>query len=187
MTTFQIPPEFQNELELVDITDTRTDEQILNTLSLHIPITSEKNVWAYWHAGIQAMPAWCRRNVIDWVRICGPEWTVRVLDAVPGSPNHALEFLAEDMLPGTFVRGTMDGPFTGPHAADFLRGALLFTYGGVNLDVGCVLARHLDRICWSQLADPGNPYEVAIPIMYGQTIANHFVAARKGNPFIKRW
>ncbi|RFU72757.1 capsule polysaccharide biosynthesis [Trichoderma arundinaceum] len=185
--TFNIPPEFQAELELVDITDTRTNEEILNALTQHAPVISEKNVWAYWHAGVKAMPEWCQHNVVDWVRILGPEWTVRVLDTVPNSPNHALNFVSANLLPETFIKGTMDGPYTGPHSADFLRGALLYTHGGVNMDVGCILTRHLDRICWNELENPNSPYEVAVPIMYGQTIANHFVAARKGNPFIQRW
>lgn len=185
--TFDIPEEFQAELELVDVTDNRTNEEILDSLTQHAPVVSEKNVWAYWHAGVKAMPEWCQHNVVDWVRILGPEWTVRVLDTVPDSPNHALKFISPDLLPATFVNGTMGGPYKGPHSADFLRGALLYTYGGVNMDVGCILSRHLDRICWNELEDPNSPYEVAVPIMYGQTIANHFVAARKENPFIQRW
>lgn len=85
--TFDIPKEFQADLTLVDITDKRTSEEILDSLTQYIPVTSEKNVWAYWHAGVEAMPKWCQHNVIDWVRIIGSEWTVRVLDTVPGSPN----------------------------------------------------------------------------------------------------
>ncbi|PKK42188.1 hypothetical protein CI102_12285 [Trichoderma harzianum] len=168
--TFDIPKEFQADLTLVDITDKRTSEEILDSLTQYIPVTSEKN-----------------HNVIDWVRILGSEWTVRVLDTVPGSPNHVLNFVSADLLPETFIKGTMNGPYTGQHSADFIRGALLYTHGGVNMDVGCILIRHLDRICWNELEDPHSPYQVAVPIMFGQTIANHFVAARRGDPFIQRW
>lgn len=188
MADLRIPVEFQNELELVEVHDQRTDEEILESLTRHVPVgTSEKNVWAYWHAGVEAMPRWSQRNVIDWVRILGPSWTVRVLDTVPDSPNHALKFVPPELLPECFVKGTMTGLYTGQHSADFLRGALLYQYGGVNIDVGCILIRHLDRVCWDILADPTSPYEVAIPLIYDQVTANHFVAARKGNPFIKRW
>lgn len=55
------------------------------------------------------------------------------------------------------------------------------------MDVGCLLIRHIDRICWDVLADPDSPYEIAVPVLYGQTIANHFVAARKNNVFIEKW
>lgn len=73
----------------------------------------------------------------------------------------------------------MVGPYTGPHSADFLRGACLYLYGGVWMDVGVVLIR--------QLEDPKSPFEVSVPWMYGTVMANHFVASRKDNPFIKRW
>ncbi|KAH7140459.1 hypothetical protein B0J13DRAFT_527197 [Dactylonectria estremocensis] len=133
------------------------------------------------------MPSWCQRNVISWVRICGPDWNVRVLDMVSSSPNHALKFAERELLPEAFVNGTMDGLHVGQHSADFIRGPLLFRYGGVSMEVGCILVKHIDRICWDTLADPGSPYEIAVPVLYGQTIANHFVAARKENPFIEKW
>lgn len=187
MATYSIPEEFTSELELVDKPDTRSTKDILAELNQYKPVTSEKNIWAFWHAGLDAMPSWCQRNVADWVRICGPSWTVRVLDVVPDSPNHALKFASQDLLPDTFVKGTMDGPYVGPHSMDFLRGALLFGHGGVAIDVGCVLLRSMDRVCWDLIMDPESPIEVAVPLMYGQTIANHFTASRKGNPFIERW
>ena len=182
-----IPEEFRSDLHYVEALDTRTDEEILDALSKHTPVTSEKNVWTYWHSGVRSIPGWCQRNIINWVRLCGPSWSVRVLDNVPGSPNNALKWVAADTLPETFVKGTMDGPYTGPHSADFLRGACLVQYGGVWMDVGIILIRRLEDICWKQLQDPGSPFEVSVPWMYGTIMANHFVASRKGNPFVKRW
>lgn len=187
MSNFHIPAEFQTDLEVIDAPDHRTEEEILVSLRRHVPVTSEKNVWAFWHAGVDAMPDWCRRNVVDWVRILGDGWTVRVIDTIPESPNYALKFAPRDMLPKAFLEGTMAGPYAKPHSADFLRGALLYTHGGVSMDVGCILARHLDRVCWEKLEDPESPYEVSVPLMYGQIMMNHFVAARKENPFIKKW
>ena len=183
----EIPPEFQDQLTFRKNEDERTDTEILQSLSTYRPVTSEKNVWAFWHSGAASMPAWQQRNVIDWIRLLGPSWTVRVLDNVPGSPSNALQFLPEKSLPETFVRGTMDGTHRGQYAADMLRGACLYYYGGVFMDVGAILIRHLDRVCWDQLEDPNSPFEVAVPWMYGITVVNHFVASRKGNPFIKRW
>ncbi|ORY01288.1 hypothetical protein BCR34DRAFT_575029 [Clohesyomyces aquaticus] len=187
MTAHKIPVEFQSQLRYVDAQDPRSDSEILEALTKHAPITSEKNVWTYWHAGIKAMPAWCRRNIINWVRLLGPSWTVRVLDTVPDSANHALSWIDASQLPETFVKGTMHGPYTGPHSADFLRGAAIYRYGGVWMDVGIFLIRHLDKICWDQLNDESSPFTVSTPWMYGQVMANHFVAARKGDEFIKRW
>ena len=182
-----IPEEFRAELHYVEPLDTRTDDQILHSLCKHEPVTSEKNVWTFWHSGVRSMPAWCQRNIADWLRLCGPSWTIRVLDNVPGSPNNALNWVPEELLPETFVKGTMDGPYTGPHSADLLRGACLYLHGGVWMDVSIILIRHLDSICWKQLEDPESPFEVSVPWMYGKVMANHFVASRKDNPFIKRW
>lgn len=81
----------------------------------------------------------------------------------------------------------MEGPYTGPHSADFLRGACLWLYGGVWMDVGIILIRKLEDVCWAKLEDPNEPFEVAAPWMYGEVMANHFVASRKGDPFIKHW
>ncbi|KAK7048894.1 capsule polysaccharide biosynthesis [Favolaschia claudopus] len=184
---FSIPPEYQDKLEVVDIVDERTNEEILRVLGQHAPVTSEKNVWAFWDSGLSSMPAWCQRNVVDWARICGPSWTIRVLDNVPDSPNYALRFVPSELLPDAFVKRKMNGEFVGAHSADFLRGALLYEHGGVYMDVGCILIRDMDRICWDEITDPSSPIRVVVPLMYEQTIANHFVASRRGDPFIKRW
>jgi mannosyltransferase OCH1-like enzyme len=184
---FQIPEEYKSQVKYVDAKDKRTDAEILESLTMHAPITSERNIWTYWHAGVQEMPKWTQRNIINWVRLHGPDWTVRVLDTVPDSPNHALAWIATENLPEAFVKGTMTGPYVGPHSADFLRGAALYTYGGVWMDVGIILFRHLDSVCWAQLADATSSFSVAAPLVFGQFIANHIVASRKGDEFIKNW
>ena len=184
---FLIPPESQSQVRRVESKDTRSDAEIIESLTKHSPITSEKNVWTYWHAGVYEIPGWCQQNIINWVRLLGPEWNVRVLDTVPSSPNHALSWISSEDLPESFVKGTMTGPYVGPHSADFLRGAALHAYGGVWMDVGNILFRHLDKICWDQLADESSPYTISVPWMFGQHMANHFVAARKGDEFIRKW
>ncbi|KIX96525.1 uncharacterized protein Z520_07791 [Fonsecaea multimorphosa CBS 102226] len=184
---FTIPQEFEDRLRYVEPVDQRSDEDILASLEEYKPVTSEKNIWAFWDKGIRSMPSWCQRNIVSWVRLCGPSWTVRILDAVPDSPTTALKYVSADLLPQSFVTGTMTGIYTGPHSSDFLRGACLYSHGGVYMDTGNILIRDIDRICWNQLADPNSPFEVCAPIMYGTTMANHFVASRKGDPFIKCW
>ncbi|KAL4936178.1 hypothetical protein BDV06DRAFT_216872 [Aspergillus oleicola] len=170
---FAIPPQFQDQLEHAEPLDDRTNDEILESLTHHRPVTGEKNLWGFWHAGVQTMPEWCKRNVADWHRICGPSWTIRILDTVPGSSNHALKHHG--------------WPLRRPHSADFVRGATLALHGGIFMDVGIILTRSLDRICWSILEDPSTPYQVCVPWMYGLLIANHFTASRKGDPFITRW
>lgn len=182
-----IPKEYQDKLKPVEPADSRTDAEILESFQQYQPVTSEKNIWAYWHAGVNHMPKWCQKNVIDWVRILGPEWTVRVLDNVAGSPNNTLRYVPETLLPASFVDRTMDGPYLGQHGADLTRSACLYEHGGAWMDVGSILIRHMDRICWKQLEDPESPYRVAMPIIYGIVGANHFVAARKHDPFIYQW
>ncbi|PGH02660.1 hypothetical protein GX51_04543 [Blastomyces parvus] len=184
---FTIPPEFQADLRYVEPRDARTDEEIIAALDAFKPVESEKNIWAFWDSGIQFLPAWCKRNVANWSRLCGPSWTIRVLDARPDSPNYALKYVAADMLPEAFAKGTMEGPYAGAHSSDLLCGACLYQHGGVYMDVGILLFLDLDRMCWNTLADDNSPINVAIPGMYDTVIANHFTASRKGDPFIKRW
>ena len=184
---FEIPDEFRDQIHYVDALDKRSEEEIIRSLESYVPVTGEKNIWAFWDSGIRQMPGWCLRNVVNWVRLCGPSWTIRVLDSDPTSANYALKYITPDLLPDAFVKGQMNGPYVGPHSADFLRGASLYLYGGVFMDTGIILLRQVDTICWKQLEDPSSPFEVSVPLMYGTVTANHFVASRKGNPFIKRW
>lgn len=185
---YNIPTEFKEQLKYVEAADTRSDDEILASLRQAAPLTSsEKNIWAFWDSGLDSMPAWTQRNVVNWARLCGPSWTIRILDVVPGSANHALNFVPAALLPEAFVKGTLKGPYKGPHSADMLRGALPYLYGGVFMDVGIILVRSLDKICWDILSDPTKPQRVSVPWMYGTVMANHFVAARQHDPLIKRW
>ncbi|KAI0409292.1 hypothetical protein F4802DRAFT_546083 [Xylaria palmicola] len=181
----EIPLEYQGKLEPIENNDKRTDDEILRSLSQYQPVTSEKNIWGFWDSGLHGMPAWCRRNVISWARICGPEWTVRVLDSLPESPNYGAKYVPKG-LPDSFYNGTMDGTHSGPHSADFLRGACLYEFGGAWVDCSIFLMRSMDDICWNQLEDSESPYGVAAPVMRGGLL-NSFIAARKNDPFIKRW
>ncbi|KAI9150725.1 putative glycosyl transferase FCK3 [Paramyrothecium foliicola] len=187
MPEFEIPPEYQHNLEVARVCDQRSNDEILQTLNQHIPVTSEKNIWAFWHNGIFNMPGWCQRNVADWARICGSDWTIRILDNIPESANYALKYVHQDLLPQTFIKRTMDGPFIGQHSADLVRGATLVQHGGVWMDVGCLLTRDLDRVCWNRIQDPNDPYQVAAIVRPNHGIINYFMASRKRDPFIEIW
>lgn len=181
------------ELVLVPLSrlDTRSDEQIINALLRHQPITSEKNVWTFWDTGFWQMRPYVRRNIIGWVRRLGPEWTVRVLDFVEGSPLNVYTFLTAAVFHDAFNSRTMTGPYVGAHSGDVVRLPLLYNYGGVWMDAGTMLFRHIDNICWKALEDTNASYKIAgfAPGTEpgNDVIMNGFIAARKGDEFIKRW
>ena len=183
---FSIPAEFSSRLRLkTGPLDSRSDEEILASLLEAKPVISEKNIWAFWHSGISNMPNWSKRNVTGWVRRLGSDWTVRILDTVVDSPLNVFNYVESCYLPQAFKDGTMDGPHAGAHRSDLIRGPLLYEYGGVWIDVGIMLFRHIDAICWDVLADSGNPFEVAVPHGGGVSMFNYFIAARRRSPFIR--
>jgi hypothetical protein len=101
------------------------------------------------------------------------------------------EFVDASYFPDAFNENKMTGPHVGPHSGDLVRLPLLYLYGGVWMDAGTFLFRHLDDICWKVITDPSNLYELA-----GFTIEmrpnydamlNGFIAVQRGNHFIKRW
>ncbi|KAJ4293254.1 hypothetical protein N0V90_008536 [Kalmusia sp. IMI 367209] len=184
---FAIPSEYDSQLKLVEPLDIRSDADIIGSLKRYTPVASEKNIWAFWHSGLNSLPAWCLRNVLSWVRINGPTWTVRILDSDPSSPNYLLNYVPADIMPAAISNTGMTGPFVGQHTADFVRSATIYLHGGCFIDVGILLIRRLDRVCWDKLTQEGGQFRVAIPSMKKENIANHFVACRKGDPFIKRW
>ncbi|GJN86993.1 hypothetical protein PLIIFM63780_010575 [Purpureocillium lilacinum] len=173
--------------------DRRTDGEIATWLQERHEVVSEKNVWAFWNSGFKTMPAWSQRNVVNWVRRLGPDWTVHVLDTVPDSETNVRHFLkdVDTVLPKAFNEGTMDGPTVGQHQADLVRLPLIYQHGGIWMDVGMILFRHVEDICWNAIMDPTSPYEVggfAMQLRPGvESMMNGFIAARKGNLFIKRW
>ncbi|KAI0483600.1 capsular polysaccharide synthesis protein-domain-containing protein [Xylaria cf. heliscus] len=187
--TVTVPP----GLRLIDPNklDLRSDEEIAAWLQKPHPITSDKNVWAFWHEGYARMSPWVQRNVINWVRRLGPEWTVHLLDKLPGSPTNVTRYSESSYFPEAFNNDTMDGPNFGPHSGDLVRLPLIWKYGGVWIDVGTFLFRNIDDICWKQIEDPATPYELAGFVLEMRPgvdcMLNGFIAAKRGNPFIKRW
>lgn len=182
-----------NSLSLVsdhDV-DNRSDDEISSQLKTFCaPTDSNKNVWAYWSLGYDQMPPWNQRNVINWIRRLGSSWTVRVLDSVPGSPTNVFRFVDQHFFPETFKSGKTSGPYVGVHSGDLVRLPLLQLYGGVWMDVGTILIRHLDDI-WKVIEDPSTPYELAgmtLPLRPNEEIMlNGFLVTLRNNEYIKRW
>ncbi|KAL6229776.1 hypothetical protein BDW75DRAFT_249269 [Aspergillus navahoensis] len=173
--------------------DTRTDEEIIQAITHSSPVTSEQNIWAFWDSGFAAMPPWQKRNVLGWARILGPQWTIRVLDLLPDSPANVYHFLDAANLPKHFKDQDKKttGRFAGANMSDTIRLACIYQHGGVWMDVGIILFMHLDQICWHTIQNPRSKIEMAVasadPTLKSGTAENFFIAARKGNAFIKRW
>ncbi|KAI0379422.1 hypothetical protein F5Y04DRAFT_259715 [Hypomontagnella monticulosa] len=194
MTKFSLP-ESATGLRVVPDSqlDLRPESEIIEELHTFRPVTSEKNVWAFWDKGLDFMYPSYRHTVINWVRKLGPSWTIRIVDLVDGSLNNIYKYVGEEWFPECFVNKTMDGKHAPQHAADLVRLPLLFEYGGVWMDVGNMLHTHLDQLFWDHLTAPDSPYEMAAWIISGQirkewgSFGNYMLAARKGCIFIKNW
>ncbi|KAI1300619.1 hypothetical protein F5Y03DRAFT_363897 [Xylaria venustula] len=171
--------------------DHRTDEEIEEFVSTYRQVKNEKNCWTFWYSGFEKMPRWCKRNVVGWVRRLGPDWDVRCIDMVDGSPNNALKFIDDRYLPDCLLRKAMTGKTSAQHASDMVRLPLVYLHGGVWMDSGTVLLRNFDDSFWNLLEDPECPYEVFVINfhyrLYEGQILNGLIGSRKNNPFIERW
>jgi len=188
----QIPPDILPlKVRPLQHQDHRDDEEIIQTLFDPPPVVSEKNVWAFWDKGFAAMPPWQKRNVIAWVRMLGPSWTVRLLDLDQSTKAGIFNFVDQAHLPLHIIEGKATGKFSGAHTSDAIRLPLIYQYGGVWMDVGLLLLMHLDQVCWDVLGNPKTKFEVALasadPTLKSGAAENFFIAGRKGNGFIKRW
>ncbi|TDZ25665.1 putative glycosyl transferase FCK3 [Colletotrichum orbiculare MAFF 240422] len=206
MRHFPIPPSATRLVKVPDSElDLRPDALILAELLTFRPVTSEKNVWAFWDRGLASMYPSYTHTVTNWVRKLAPAgWTVRVLDLVPSSPNNISNFISPSTLPDCLVEGTMTGPHRAQHASDLVRLPLLSAHGGVWMDVGNMLHTHLDTLFWNALSPSSSsssssststntPYELGLWLINGQirrawgSFGNFMLAARKNSPFIANW
>lgn len=194
MSCFKLP---QSATRLQEVPsselDLRSDQDIIAQLKTFQPITSEKNVWAFWDKGIDFVYPSYRLTVLNWVRKLGPSWTIRLVDLVENSPNNIYNYVDKSFFPDCFVNKTMDGSHAAQHAADLVRLPLIFEHGGVWMDVGNMLHTHLDTLFWDAISAPDSPYEMGIWIISGQirkkwgSFGNFMLGARKGCTFIKNW
>lgn len=195
---FEIPA-IAKGLRKVDISrlDLRSNPEIIAELKTFRPVTSEKNVWAFWDKGIDAMYPAYKMTVINWVRKLGRSWTVRVVDlGDDDSPNAVNHFVSKDWFPVCFNDRTMTGSHAAQHAADLLRLPLLYEHGGVWMDVGNMLHTHLDDLFWDHIGENNintDQYEMGLWIITGQirkqwgSFGNYMLAARKRCIFIRNW
>ena len=171
-----------------------SDDEVLATFRTHQPVTSEKNIWAYWDTGIDNVKPWCLRNIISWARRHQDDgWTVRIVDAAEGSPNHYSHFIppTTEYLPQAFLDQNLTGGFKRIHTSDMIRTALLLLHGGVWMDVGFMLFRNLDGWFWDILTEEGGEKEVFglhCPMRENASMMwNTIVGARKGSRLIRYW
>lgn len=176
--------------------DLRPDDCLDQDLLHPSAVTSEKNVWFFWHAGYAQMPPYHQRTVRAYQRrLSRLGWAIRVVDIAggplpsssssPPSPTHISRFVAVDAanFPAAFRQGTLSGDYARQHYSDLVRWPLLLRHGGVYADVGLVQIGDLDRLWRETVGNPASPYAV---LSYGRTLSNYFLAARSGNALFAR-
>lgn len=173
--------------------DLRPDNELDHDLMNPRPISDEKNVFFFWHAGFSNLHGYTKRNIRAWHRrFSRSGWIVRVLDRVPSSPLNVANFLDvndPEIFPKSFVDGTIGGDYAPQHTSDLVRWPLLLKYGGVYADVGMMQIGDLDKL-WSQtVGDPESPFEVLSYHMGGiekRSLTNYFLASNRNNPLFSR-
>jgi hypothetical protein len=173
--------------------DLRPDSEVDHDLLHPKPVSGEKNVWFFWHAGFTKMHSYTQRNVRAWHRRFSKlGWTVRVIDRVPSSPLNVANFLDisdPTIFPRAFVDGTIGGDYAPQHTSDLVRWPLLLRYGGVYADVGMMQIGDLDRLWNETIGDPNSRFEV---LAYNcgsveeRSLANYFLASGRNNALFAR-
>ncbi|KAF2688882.1 hypothetical protein K458DRAFT_414576 [Lentithecium fluviatile CBS 122367] len=157
------------------------------------PKEGGKNIFAFWHSGINHLPPYLLRNVINWHRRYAPlGWTVYLLDNVRDSPLNVSKYIdttSPSVVPEAFRKGTLDGGYVAQHTSDLIRYPLLLKYGGVYLDAGILLFGDLDWLWTQHIANPASPYDffgftmAAAPDI---SIVNFTLISLPNNPLIRR-
>ena len=161
--------------------------------SPELPHIGSKSIFAFWHAGIHALPPYLMRNVIAWHRRFSPlGWTIYLLDTVPGSPLNVGNFIdtqSPSVVPAAFTNGTLNGNYAAQHTSDLVRYPLLLKYGGVYLDVGILQFGDLNWLWTEHIANPNSPYDFAGFTMsagQGLQIVNFALVCGVKNPLVHR-
>ena len=151
---------------------------------------AEKVVWAFWHAGSRALCPFYALNLRTWSHILGPDWRIHVLNAVEGDEHNVRRFVDANLLPASFDRLA---PIV---QSDAVRLALLSAYGGVWMDVGILLLKGLDEICWNRMEGPDSRTLLGGFFTSGwgsdhlerrDVFESWFIAARANNAFVECW
>jgi hypothetical protein len=162
-------------------------------MSPALPRDGSKSIFAFWHAGIEALPPYLLRNVIAWHRRFSPlGWTIYVLDTIPGSYLNVANFIdtkSLSVVPAAFTNGTLDGDYAAQHTSDLIRYPLLLKYGGVYLDVGILQFGDLNWLWTEHITNADSPYDLAGFTMsagQGLQIVNFALICRANNPLVRR-
>lgn len=174
--------------------DLRPDSEIDYDLLHPNPISSEKNIWFFWHSGFLGMHHYAQRNIRAWHRRFSKQgWTIRVLDRQPSSPLNVANFLDITDLgtfPRAFVDGTIGGTYGPQHTSDLVRFPLLLKYGGVYADVGMMQIGDLDRMWRETIDDDASPFEFLsynAGTVEERCLTNYFLGCKRNNPMVERW
>jgi len=173
--------------------DLRPDAEVDHDLLNPPPVSSEKNIWFFWHSGFAKMHPYTQRNVRNWHRRFSKQgWTIRVIDRLPSSPLNVANFLDihdPKTFPRAFVDGTIGGDYAPQHTSDLVRWPLLLKYGGVYADVGLIQIGDLDGLWNETVADPDCPWELVTYNCGGgrdRAPANYFLMSLRDNPVFAR-
>ena len=157
------------------------------------PLRGAKSIFAFWHAGIRALPPYLLRNVLSWYRRFSPlGWTVYVLDTVPGSALNISRFIdtsSADVVPAAFTHNTITGEYAAQHTSDLTRFPLLLKYGGVYMDVGILAFGDVDAVWRETVGAPSSPHDFVGFTLGGAadpTIVNFAFMCTPENPLVER-
>jgi len=173
--------------------DLRPDSEVDADLLNPPPITSEKNIWLFWHQGFVNMHHYTQRNVRTWHRRFSKHgWAVRVIDRQPNSLLNVSNFLDisdPETFPQAFIDGRIGGDYALQHTSDLVRWPLLLKYGGVYADVGMIQIGDLDGLWNRTVGNSDSPYEVLSYNVGGEgdyALSNYFFASRPNNALFTR-
>lgn len=185
-------PKGTHALSTTDL-DLRPDALIDHDILNPPPITSEKNIWFFWHSGFSNMHPYTQRNIRTWHRrFSKSDWTIRVLNRQPDSPLNIAKFLDvtdRRTFPKAFTDGTIGGDYAPQHTSDLVRWPLLLKYGGVYADVGLMQIGDIDAIWNKTIGDPTSPWEVFSYNAGGpseRSLTNYFLCSGKNNALFER-
>ncbi|KAM0717508.1 hypothetical protein Q7P37_007360 [Cladosporium fusiforme] len=156
--------------------------------------TTSKNIFAFWHSGIENLPPYLLRNVIAWYRRFSPlGCTIYVLNTTEGSPLNVSNFLDTSdptVVPAIFAAGGLTGSFASQHTSDLTRYPLLLKYGGLYLDVGILQFGDWDRLWTEHIGNAASPFDFAGFTLgappEGLSIPNFAFMATPNNPLVLR-
>ncbi|KAL8830935.1 MAG: hypothetical protein Q9170_005509 [Blastenia crenularia] len=175
-----------------NLLDLRPDPEVDHDLLHPSPVSNEKNIWFFWHAGYAKMHPYTQRNIRAWHRRFSKQgWKIRVLNRQSLSSLNIAQFL-DISDPGTFPRafidGTIGGDYAPQHTSDLVRWPLLLRYGGVYADVGMMQIGDLDQLWCDTIGNPDSKYDVLSYDMGSpeRSLANYFLASGRENPLFQR-